>query len=67
MVATGRNPIVPVVVMDKQPEDIRLDDVIAAGGQLATAQPLFAVTALTHGSRAAGGRPPAARSVALPA
>ena len=27
VVATGRNPIVPVVVMEKQPEDIRLDDV----------------------------------------
>ena len=44
VVATGRNPIVPVVVMEKKPEDIRLDDVIAAGGQLATAQPLFTVT-----------------------
>jgi N-acetylglucosamine PTS system EIICBA or EIICB component len=44
VVATGRNPIVPVVVMEKQPEDIRLDDVIAAGGELTTAQPLIAVT-----------------------
>ena len=44
VVATGRNPIVPVVVMEKQPEDIRLDDVIAAGGELITAQPLIAVT-----------------------
>ena len=41
---TGRNPIVPVVVMEKQPEDITLDDVIAAGGQLTSAQPLIAVT-----------------------
>ena len=44
VVATGRNPIVPVVVMEKQEQDVRLDDVIAAGGQLATAQPLVAVT-----------------------
>jgi glucose-specific phosphotransferase system IIA component len=44
VVATGRNPIVPVVVMEKQPEDIRLDHVIAAGGELTTAQPLIAVT-----------------------
>ena len=44
VVATGRNPIVPVVVMEKQAQDIRLDDVTAAGGQLATAQPLVAVT-----------------------
>ena len=44
VVATGRNPIVPVVVMEKQAQDIRLDDVTAAGGQLATAQPLLAVT-----------------------
>ena len=44
VVATGRNPIVPVVVMEKQVQDIRLDDVVAAGGRLATAQPLVAVT-----------------------
>jgi PTS system N-acetylglucosamine-specific IIC component len=44
VVATGRNPIVPVVVMEKQAHDVRLDDVTAAGGQLATAQPLLAVT-----------------------
>lgn len=44
VVATGRNPIVPVVVMEKQAQDIQLDDVTAAGGQLATAQPLLAVT-----------------------
>ena len=44
VVATGRNPIVPVVVMEKQPQDIRLDDVIAVGGELTTAQPLIAVT-----------------------
>ena len=43
VVATGRNPIVPVVVMEKKPEDITLDDVIAAGGQLASAQELFTV------------------------
>ena len=44
VVATGRNPIVPVVVMEKQAQDIRLDDVTAAGGELATAQPLVTVT-----------------------
>ena len=38
VVAAGRNPIVPVVVMEKKPEDIILADVIAAGGQLAAAQ-----------------------------
>lgn len=43
VIATGRNPIVPVVVMDKQATDIVLDDVIAAGGQLTTAQELFTV------------------------
>ena len=41
--AAGRNPIVPVVVMDKKPEDIILADVVAAGGQLASAQDLFTV------------------------
>ena len=44
VVASGRNPIVPVVVMERQADDIRLDDVTAAGGQLATAQTLLAVT-----------------------
>jgi len=43
IVAAGRNPIVPVVVMDKKPEDITLDDVITVGGQLAAEQELFAV------------------------
>ena len=43
VVAAGRNPIVPVVVMEKKPEDITLADVIAAGGQLASAQELFTV------------------------
>ena len=44
VVATGRNPIVPVVVMEKQADDIQLDDVVAAGGPLATAQSLITVT-----------------------
>jgi PTS system glucose-specific IIA component len=43
VIATGRNPIVPVVVMEKKPEDITLDDVIAAGGQLTSGQDLFTV------------------------
>jgi len=43
VVATGRNPIIPVVVMEKKPEDITLDDVIAVGGQLASGQQLFTV------------------------
>lgn len=43
VVAAGRNPIVPVVVMDKKPEDIDLAEVISAGGQLAAQQELFAV------------------------
>ncbi len=43
VVATGRNPIVPVVVMDRKAADIALDDVVIAGGQLTTAQELFTV------------------------
>ena len=43
VLATGRNPIVPVVVMDKKPEDITLDDVIAAGGRVTTSQELLTV------------------------
>lgn len=43
IVAAGRNPIVPVVVMDKKPEDIVLADVIAAGRQLTTSQEMFIV------------------------
>jgi glucose-specific phosphotransferase system IIA component len=43
IVAAGRNPIVPVVVMDRKPEDIVLADVITAGGPLASAQQLFTV------------------------
>ena len=35
--------------MEKQAEDIRLDDVIAAGGELTTAQPLTRRHPLTHG------------------
>lgn len=44
ILAAGRNPIVPVIVMDKKPEDITLDDVIAAGGQLTASQELLTVT-----------------------
>jgi len=44
VVATGRNPIIPVIVMEKKPEDITLDDVIAAGGQVSTGQQLFTVS-----------------------
>ncbi len=43
VVAAGRNPIIPIVVMDKKPEDIVLDDVTAAGGQVSAAQQLFTV------------------------
>jgi PTS system N-acetylglucosamine-specific IIC component len=43
IVAAGRNPIVPVVVMDRKPEDIVLANVVAAGGPLASAQELFTV------------------------
>lgn len=45
VVAAGRNPIVPVVVMDKKSEDIDLADVISAGGQLAAEQEMFTVNA----------------------
>jgi N-acetylglucosamine PTS system EIICBA or EIICB component len=41
--ATGRNPIVPVVVLDKQPEDIALADAVSAGAELAARQELFVV------------------------
>jgi glucose-specific phosphotransferase system IIA component len=41
--AAGRNPIVPVVVMEKNPEDIIVADLVAAGGQLAAAQLLLVV------------------------
>ena len=44
IVAAGRNPVVPVVVMDKNPEDIVLEDVVSAGGQLLPMQGLFVVT-----------------------
>ncbi|MET0966169.1 MAG: PTS glucose transporter subunit IIA, partial [Nakamurella sp.] len=44
VIATGRNPIVPVVVMDKKAVDITLDDVVAAGGQLSLGQDLFSVS-----------------------
>ena len=44
IVAAGRNPIVPVIVMEKKPEDITLDDVVTAGGLLAAEQELFTVT-----------------------
>ena len=43
VVAAGRNPIVPVIVMDKKPADITLDDVIAVGGQLGVSQELLTV------------------------
>ena len=43
VVAAGRNPIIPVIVMDKKPADITLDDVIGVGGQLAAGQELFTV------------------------
>ncbi|HEY5878751.1 MAG TPA: glucose PTS transporter subunit IIA, partial [Nakamurella sp.] len=44
VVAAGRNPIVPVVVMDKKPQDIVLEDVVTSGGQLLPMQGLFVVT-----------------------
>jgi PTS system N-acetylglucosamine-specific IIC component len=43
VVAAGRNPIVPVIIMDKKPADITLDDVIAVGGQLGVSQGLLTV------------------------
>ena len=44
IVAAGRNPIVPVIVMEKKPEDITLADVVAVGGPLAAEQELLTVT-----------------------
>jgi phosphotransferase system IIA component len=41
--AAGRNPIVPVVVMDKQQADIAVADAVAAGAQLAARPELFVV------------------------
>src|SRR6478752_3605741 len=43
VVAAGRNPIVPVVVMEKKPDDIVVADLVAAGGQLSAAQLLLVV------------------------
>ncbi len=43
VVAAGRNPIVPVVVMEKKPEDIVVADLVAAGGELGAAQLLLVV------------------------
>jgi PTS system N-acetylglucosamine-specific IIC component len=43
VVAAGRNPIIPIVVMDKKPEDIVLGDVINVGGQVTSAQEIFTV------------------------
>jgi PTS system glucose-specific IIA component len=43
VVATGRNPIIPVIVMDKKADDIALADVITAGGRLSAEQEMFAV------------------------
>jgi glucose-specific phosphotransferase system IIA component len=44
VVASGRNPIIPVIVMDKKADDIALADVITAGGQLSAEQEMFTVT-----------------------
>ena len=44
MVASGRNPIIPVIVMDRKADDIALADVITAGGQLSAEQEMFTVT-----------------------
>ena len=44
VVAAGRNPIVPVVVMDKKPEDITLDDAVTAGGPVQSTQDFLTVT-----------------------
>lgn len=44
VVASGRNPIIPVIVMDRKADDIALADVITAGGQLSAEQEMFTVT-----------------------
>jgi len=41
--ATGRNPIIPVVVMEKQADDIAVVDAVTAGAELAALDPLFSV------------------------
>ena len=41
--ALGRNPIVPVVALEKGPDDIVLDGVFGAGGTLAALDPIFTV------------------------
>lgn len=41
--ATGRNPIIPVVVMEKQADDIAVVDAVIAGAELAALDPLFSV------------------------
>ena len=44
VVASGRNPIIPVIVMDRKADDIALAGVITAGGQLSAEQEMFTVT-----------------------
>ena len=43
VVAAGRNPIVPVVVMEKKPDDIVVADLVAAGEHISAAQLLLVV------------------------
>lgn len=42
--AAGRNPIVPVVAMEKQAADLALGDAVGSGAEVATTDTLFTVT-----------------------
>ncbi len=44
VVAGGKNPVIPVVVMDKAADAIALNDALHAGDQVALSQELFTVT-----------------------
>jgi PTS system N-acetylglucosamine-specific IIC component len=44
VVASGRNPVIPIVVMDKAPDAITYNDALHSGDQVALSQELFTVT-----------------------
>lgn len=43
IVASGRDPIVPVIILERQTEDITLADAVAAGLELAAGDPFLTV------------------------
>jgi PTS system N-acetylglucosamine-specific IIA component len=51
--AGGRNPIVPVIVLDQPQELVLLGDAVTTGGEVAAGDPLLAVTCMPTTARAA--------------